>query len=115
ILAVCGIGNPRPFVDYLRSFDAHVKVKLFSDHHYYNRHDFEAIESRFDRLDGNRKMIITTEKDAVRMLSCSDFPEKLKPYIYFVPIEVKFVGLEGESFDETLNKLIRNSNVAVKK
>lgn len=115
ILVVCGIGNPRPFIDYLRTFGARVKVKLFSDHHYYKQHDFEEIESRFERLEGTRKMILTTEKDAVRMLSCPDFPEKLKPYVYFIPIEVKFVGLEGESFDETLSKLVRNSNVAVKK
>ena len=115
ILAVCGIGNPRPFVEYLRSFGMRVKVCLFSDHHYYNARDFKTIEQRFDKLSGERKLILTTEKDAVRMLSSRDFPESLKPFIHFIPVEVNFVGLEDESFDETLNKLIRNSNVAVKK
>ena len=116
ILAVCGIGNPRPFIEHLRSFGALVRVKLFSDHHYYKERDYKEIVERFDNLKGNHKFIMTTEKDAVRILSSDNFPNRLKPFIYFIPVEVMFEGMPGgDTFDQTIEKLIRNANFAVKK
>lgn len=107
ILALAGIGNPRPFVGYLRSFSAKVRCRIFPDHHYYRRGDLKSITDRFNALSGNRKIIVTTEKDAVRLRNNPAFPPELKPYIYFLPIAVKFDPRNAESFDEALKKAIR--------
>lgn len=108
ILAVAGIGNPRPFIRYLKSFLPRVKVNVFSDHHNYSRKDIELLKTRYNAMKGENRIIITTEKDAVRLVCNPYFPHELKAVTFYLPIEVEFVNRPGcEDFAETLRKLIR--------
>lgn len=108
ILAVCGIANPRPFVKQLRRKGAKVKSIRYPDHHRYSDSDFERIAAKFKNLKGNNKFIITTEKDAVRLLHSPDFPDELKPYIFYIPVTVQFLPYgDGELF-EAVTSQIRN-------
>lgn len=104
LLAVCGIGNPRPFVRYLKSFDARVKVNVFPDHHDFTRHDMEVIEQRFDSMKGRQRFILTTEKDAMRLINNPYFPHRLKPYIFYIPVHVQFIERDNDrsSFNDAL-------------
>lgn len=107
ILAVSGIANPKPFIRYLRTFKARVKVKVFSDHHNFSSRDIDSIYERFKSMPGKRKYIITTEKDAVKLACHPHYPHTLKPYTFYLPIKVQFTHQQGNaSFDETLRKLI---------
>lgn len=113
LLTVCGIGNPKPFVRYIKSFLPKVKVNVFSDHHNYSRKDIDLIESRFDSLKGSRRYIITTEKDAVRLVNNPYFPHRLKPYIFYLPVQVEFVNDPSIKpywrFDDVLLRHINNA------
>lgn len=106
VLAVCGIANPRPFVKYLKSFGARVKVNVFPDHHNYQRRDVELIVRRFNDMRGSVRLIVTTEKDAVRLISNPYIPRELKPYMYYVPVKVEMDRNEGELFIDTIRKAI---------
>ena len=108
LLAVCGIGNPRPFVRYLKSFAPKVKVNIFPDHHDYTRRDAELLTTRFNSMKGRRRFIVTTEKDAVRMINNPYFPHELKPYIFYVPVHVEFIARDPSksTFDDVLMRLI---------
>lgn len=106
LLTVAGIGNPKPFVKYVKSFKSRVWVNLFPDHHYFTKKDMALILSRFNAMKGASKFAVTTEKDAVRMAGCPYFPHKLKPYIYYLPLKVRFLRNEGDAFESALNKLI---------
>lgn len=90
ILALAGIGNPRPFVRKIKSYEAKVKVDIFDDHHNYTRKDIDYIHERFKSLKGRRRMIVTTEKDAVRLANNPYFPYELKAATFYLPIEVAF-------------------------
>lgn len=90
ILALAGIGNPRPFVRRIKSYEAKVKVDIFDDHHNYTRKDIDYIHERFNSLKGRRRMIVTTEKDAVRLANNPYFPYELKAATFYLPIEVAF-------------------------
>lgn len=108
LLAVAGIGNPRPFVRYLKSFKAVVKVDVYPDHHYYTRKDFEHLLSRFRRLKGKQPIIVTTEKDAVRMANNPYFPHELKAVTYYLPVEIEMVDqLSTATTDLSLEEIIR--------
>lgn len=108
VLAVAGIGNPRPFVRYLKSFDAVVKVDVYPDHHNYTRKDIDHLVSRFSNLKGRRRIIVTTEKDAVRLATNPYFPHELKSSIFYLPVEVEFTETgQRPGLDKTLRKLIR--------
>ncbi len=112
ILAVAGIGNPRPFVRHLKSFGAKVKVDIFADHHQYNKKDIEYLLERYKSLKGKQRIIVTTEKDAVRLASNPYFPHELKAVSYYLPIQVEFENPGGEQPLETvIEKALSNSSV----
>jgi tetraacyldisaccharide 4'-kinase len=54
-------------------------------------------------------MIITTEKDAVRMASHPSLPESIKPYIYVLPIEIVFLQEQQESFNQNILEYVRKN------
>lgn len=107
VLALAGIANPKPFVRYIKHFKAKVKVCLYADHHNFNRRDIESIKQRFLALKGRRNYIITTEKDAVRLINNPYFPAELKPYIYYLPIKVEFMRNDSEKFLDAIRKTIK--------
>ncbi|MDE6206625.1 MAG: tetraacyldisaccharide 4'-kinase [Muribaculaceae bacterium] len=108
VLAVAGIGNPRPFVKYVKSHAARVKVDIYPDHHQYTRKDLEHLLERFNSLRGARRYIITTEKDAVRMAANPYFPHQLKASTFYLPVGVDFeYPFGGPDFTEALEKTIR--------
>lgn len=109
ILAVAGIDNPRPFVRYLKSFMAKVRVNIFSDHHAFSRKDMELLLKRYTTMKGERKIIVTTEKDAVRMAASPYFPPELRSATFYLPVKVDFLPQGGGSFDDTLRRLIRQA------
>ncbi len=106
VLIVCGIANPHPFVRHIKQYNMAVKLKTFADHHNFSRRDMETIQSRFDALEGRHKYIITTEKDAVRLLNNPYYPPELKPYTFYIPITVVFDHNVPDNFDESLKRLI---------
>lgn len=92
VLLVSGIANPRPFVRYFKNYPVRIRVSHFPDHHDFTRADLTEIAKAYENMKGARKLIITTEKDAVRLAHNPYFPETLKPYIFFLPISVDMVG-----------------------
>lgn len=109
VYVLSGIANPKPLVRYLKGFKAKVKVKVYPDHHNFSRRDLENIAKRFNELEGERKYIITTEKDAVRLVNNPYFPHELKSLIFYQPIEVKFDPKNADSFDLELQKMLLNA------
>lgn len=107
LLVVAGIGNPKPFVKQIRAFGVKVKVDVFPDHHQYTKKDLEYILQRYDQMQGNRRFIVTTEKDAVRLTTNPYFPHELKAVTFFLPIKIEFdYSREGPTFEETIDKLL---------
>ena len=110
VLAITGIANPVPLVKYLKKYDATVKIMQFSDHHNFSRTDMKNIQEAYKSLKGRYKIMITTEKDAVRMATNPYFPYELKQHIFYQPITVEFINNENEDFDSELIKMIENKN-----
>lgn len=109
VLVLSGIANPKPLVRHLKGFKASIKVKVFPDHHNFNRKDLDAITKRFNDLEGKQKIIVTTEKDAVRLINNPYFPHQLKPYIFYQPVDVTFDPMNVDSFDLELQKMLLKS------
>ncbi len=106
LLGVAGIANPRPFTKYLRQFGTRLKVIHYDDHHTYTRNDFRYIFKVLKELEGRRKFIVTTEKDAVRILNSPYFPPTCRDQIYFIPIQADFLNYEDRDFIYELQALI---------
>lgn len=106
VLCVTGIATPKPLVRYLRQFQASVKVMHFDDHHFFTRKDFSLIFKVFKSLEGKRKFIITTEKDAVRIMNNPYYPPTKRNIIFYIPMKVGILANEGGDFIECLVNLI---------
>jgi len=102
ILCLTGIATPKPLVRYLRQYSTNVKVMHFDDHHFFTRRDFTDIFKVFNELNGSRKFIITTEKDAVRILNNPYYPPTKRGNIFYIPMRVGFLEMEGANFIEDL-------------
>jgi tetraacyldisaccharide 4'-kinase len=99
ILLVCGIARPEPLLQQLKETCNNVFLLSFPDHYYYGVHDLEKIERELGNLPGNNKLVVTTEKDAVRLQLLE---ERLRPMdIRFavMPVEISFLYEEGDSFN----------------
>lgn len=107
VLSVAGIANPRPFVRYIKRHKAKVWVDIYPDHHNFTKKDFAHLVARFDKMPSKNKFIVTTEKDAVRLANKPDFPEKLKPHIYYLPVRVGVLRDEADALVDELLKLIK--------
>lgn len=107
VLLVTGIAQPRNFVRYFHDLPMKVKVCHFSDHHDFTRNDLLKISRQFDEMKGERKIIITTEKDSVRLLNNPYYPEDLKQLTYYIPVTVKMMDDIGDGYfiDEVRNLL----------
>ena len=107
-LAVAGVANPRPFVRYLRKTGARVKLMIYDDHHNFTHSDMEAILRKFATIKSPDKMLITTEKDAVRLANNPYFPPDLRPLAYYVPIAVEFLPRGGDNLGSAIRQCLRN-------
>ena len=104
ILLISGIANPEPLIAHIKGYEAAVTIKKYPDHHNFSRRDLESILSKFRAMEGDRKLIVTTEKDSVRLAHSPYFPQELKKYAYYLPITVKFDPHNALPFDSELQK-----------
>lgn len=102
VLLVTGIASPAPLVEKLQVYTPHVNLCQFDDHHDFSNKDLQAIKERFERLEGKRKLIITTEKDATRLQHHPALAETLKPYLYILPIEIEFLQNHQHIFNQNI-------------
>lgn len=107
VLLVTGIAHPRYFVRYFKKYPFKVKVDHFPDHHDFSRNDILSISRRFSQLSGIRKLIVTTEKDAVRLSHNPYFPQELKSSVYYLPVKVAPAnGIDDADFIDELRNAI---------
>jgi tetraacyldisaccharide 4'-kinase len=104
ILLVTGIANNKPLKEYLAQYSDEIAVMSFPDHHYYNRDDIRLIKRKYRELKSASKIVITTEKDAVRFREYSGNMGKLSSVLYYVPIEVKFLAKGEKPFIKRILK-----------
>jgi tetraacyldisaccharide 4'-kinase len=103
---VCGIANPKPLKEYLLTHAATYYQKDYSDHHIFSIDDLNEIKEIYNNISSGNKMILTTEKDAVRL---TKFKDELNPLPFYVlPIQHKFLFEEGEQFNAAVISFIRN-------
>ena len=89
-----GVANPKPLYKYLSQFtEKNIRLN-FSDHHKWTKHNFNKIKEKFNKIEESKKIIITTEKDYIRLID-SEYIEILKDLpIYYIPIEIDFLDQE---------------------
>jgi len=106
VLLLTGIANPHTMHTYIKEYADEVQHKKYPDHHNFTPADINDIIRSFNALEGDHKMIITTEKDAMRLNSYSAQLKDLP--IFVLPIEVDFKNKTEEFNEKILSYVNRN-------
>lgn len=102
-ITVTGIAKAQPFIEYLNSMFETVHHMPYKDHHSFSNDDISAITEIFDNNDDGQTVIITTEKDAVRLKAI----KKLEKYpVFYIPITVEVYG-DKKDFDADIIERIK--------
>lgn len=110
ILLVCGIANPTPLTNFIEENSSSYEALFFNDHHIFSIDDLKDIYSRYENMRGPGKLMVTTEKDAVRLVK---FRHELRDMpMYVLPISIHFL-FEGEKvFQALISNFISNFTAA---
>ncbi|MBU3714596.1 MAG: tetraacyldisaccharide 4'-kinase [Ferruginibacter sp.] len=104
VLLISGIANPKPLKDLLNNTVSTYDMIKYRDHHIFNTDDLKEIKNSFDRIKTTHKILLTTEKDAVRL---EKFKDELIDYpIYVIPVRHEFLFDEKYAFDEKVKKFV---------
>jgi tetraacyldisaccharide 4'-kinase len=107
ILLITGIANPEALLKQVKFIGGETVHLRFPDHYTFKRSDVEKIREKYDLLYGTDKVILTTEKDYVRLLPFRDVLKEWNLNIGYYPIEVTFEGKEKEEFEDKLWKYVK--------
>jgi tetraacyldisaccharide 4'-kinase len=105
VLLVTGIANPGPLKKQLEeSFNGYDEI-AFGDHHIFTIDDLKYILKRFDQIQSPGKILLTTEKDAVRLQKFSQ-PLRSLP-LFVMPIRPVFLFNEENQFMRLITTFIQ--------
>ena len=110
VLLVTAIASSQSMKDFLKNYVSTLKELSFRDHHNFTKKDFQLIEQEWETLPTENKIIIVTEKDAARLYSNNYLPEMLKPKIFALPVEVKFLFDQESLFIHKLKDYVRENS-----
>ena len=103
VLLLAGIATPAYFREY--AGERVVAEMLFKDHHPYSAKDIARIAARLAQLPAEA-VVLTTEKDAVRLRDAGIVPENMRSRMWYLPIEVDFLQ-DKNAFDSRVLRYVR--------
>ncbi len=105
MVAFCGIARPEHFTNHLKSICPHVAAYCFHDHHPYSENDIRKLLHAFDTTASHDKIMVTTEKDAMRLIKSPYFCLFNSVPLFTLPVEV---GVDdNEMFHSEINLYVR--------
>ncbi len=102
VIVLTGIASPKIFHSHLKKYSKQMEIVQFPDHYYYSGSDIQSVIKKFEALKTDKKIIVTTGKDAMRIKDLQDLPEEFKSNLYYVPIKVKFLDEGKKEFNKKI-------------
>jgi tetraacyldisaccharide 4'-kinase len=101
-ILITGIASPAGIIKYLGQFFSEIVHLGFPDHHYFKGKDLDRINAALQNLGTSQKILITTEKDAVRLREFTNIAPGIKSAFYYLPVEVSFLKENKNVFDSLI-------------
>lgn len=108
VLLLTGIGNPKQMERDLRKYSSRITVLSFPDHHYFSQKDATSISTAFEQLKEPR-IIVTTEKDATRLLELKGLSPQAEESLYVLPVEVEMLKEGATTFNANIENYVREN------
>jgi tetraacyldisaccharide 4'-kinase len=111
ILLISAIARTEYLVEHLEAAVNSVRVLQFEDHHYFTKYDVGQLKRNFELIESKNKIILTTEKDAMRLELHRSYLLEHKLPVFVLPIEVTFHGEDGNNFNKIIQQYLLNFRV----
>ncbi len=105
VLLITGIGKPKLLQKHIKSQTKKVSLLSYPDHHTFLEKDILKIKTEFNKIKSKNKIILTTEKDASRLLT---IPELNKFPIYCIEIRIEFLN-KKHAFNTQIELYVRKN------
>lgn len=118
VLIVAGIADPTVMENYVHTHFRLLDKLIFGDHHSFTPADISKIKQRLESVNvdgyctndsGLKPVIITTEKDAARLVDNPNLAEDVRNRIYYLPTEVYFLQKHEQAFDKAVLDYVRKN------
>jgi tetraacyldisaccharide 4'-kinase len=105
ILLLTGIANPESVYAEMVRTGCKVYHQQYSDHYDYNFYDMDVLLTKFRSM-SKKRIIVTTEKDAVKIRHIRQINEEIKDKIYYLPAKVEFLHDKGPEFNHVIENYV---------
>jgi tetraacyldisaccharide 4'-kinase len=109
VIVFAGIANPSLLEDFVRTKSKAYKLISFEDHHLFTSADLTRIRKEFEGLRSAKKIILTTEKDAMRLLPLNLSLEWSNLPLFFISIAVQMHQQDEENFNQLILNYVRTN------
>ncbi|MEX2379502.1 MAG: tetraacyldisaccharide 4'-kinase, partial [Vicingaceae bacterium] len=104
LVVLSAIANPKSLELFLNRYAKEVECVRFNDHHFFTSKDYHKVKKQLSELLSPQKVIVTTEKDAVKL----DVKQFDQIPVFSLPIEVKFHKNESEGFTKEIESYVKS-------
>ncbi|MBQ8225722.1 MAG: tetraacyldisaccharide 4'-kinase [Bacteroides sp.] len=110
VLLVTGIASPTPMLQELKRYTPHVTLLAYGDHHDFQAKELAYVKEQFHKLTPERRIMVTTEKDAARLKAHPALSESLKQHLYVLPIEIEILQNQQDTFNQNIINYVRTNS-----
>jgi len=110
VFLLTGIANPQPLLQYLSSSTPNIIHHNYPDHHPFTLKNIAKLAAEYAAHPSQKKIIITTEKDAQRLEESwlkQAGQNNGKLPVFVMPIQVEFLNNSGDQFDKIVLDYVR--------
>lgn len=109
IVLFTGIANPWPLQDHLISKCRSLINLDFPDHYEFGKRDVDIIIKTYDEQFARNKILLTTEKDMMRLIKSPYFSRFKNLKLYYIPIEVRMHKPGNILFDNKILDYVKEN------
>ena len=108
VVVLTGIANPKPLLQHLEKTYRIVEHHKFSDHHTFTEKEIQSIYNQHFRNTGEDCVLVTTEKDWMRLQSEHIINIVSLLPVFVIPVEVEFLtDTQRDTFNQRLKDHVR--------
>jgi tetraacyldisaccharide 4'-kinase len=108
VLLVTGIATPQALQTKMFGLTQQLTGLSYPDHYDFKEKDIHTIEETFNGLKGDKKLIVVTEKDAMRLMAHNGISENIRRHLYYLPVKIRFVQKQESLFEKKITDHINN-------
>lgn len=110
VLLVTGIADATPLELWVRGIFPQAEFVRYGDHYRYCRKDVMAVLHRLQQGNKGRTLLLTTEKDGMRLLQFADLWQAAGTEPYCIPVHLTFDAAQQQRFDRMVLSFVKTTD-----